>query len=188
MASEDASAAERTLWVKREGAADFAEVVVGGNMSVGRAKKAFVKELRMEAPLDTVTVHEAQDREGKVLGAALDSTESVSEALPLKAGKTFRLVIKATAPALSGESCARVFVPGSRPRAARPLVARRCLHRATSVVLLDFSVAGAGGPAAAGAGASALLCPAVVLRACVATRRDAQVSCDVRGGTPCRRC
>jgi len=180
----DASAAERTLWVKREGAVDFVKVLTRA-VDVDDMKKVFVKELRMEAPLDTVTVHVAQDREGKVLGAALDSRASVA-ASGLESGTS--LVIKATAPALSGESCARVFEPSSRPRAARPLVAQRCLHRATSVVLLDFSAAGAGGPAAAGAGASALLCPAVVLCACVATRRDAQVSCDVRGGTPCRRC
>jgi hypothetical protein len=55
---------------------------------------------------------------------------------------------------------------GFCPRAARPLGIRCCLNRASSVVLLGFPAAGAGGRAASGA--SAVLCPAVTRS--VATR------------------
>jgi hypothetical protein len=82
-----------TLWVKREGDAAWAEVTIDSSISVARMTEEVEKKLKVEEGLDTLTLHVAADKEGKDLGAALDSTHSIEEALP-QAGK-IRIVIKA---------------------------------------------------------------------------------------------
>jgi len=99
-ASGGASAVERTFWVKlgddlrfvklRSSAADVDDLI-----------REIAKELDVTARLGTITAHVARDREGRDLGAALESTDSVKDALP-EADK-IRIVIKVAAPATGGE-------------------------------------------------------------------------------------
>jgi hypothetical protein len=81
-----------TLWVKKEGDADFAEVVVDSTMSVARLKKKIVKELGMTERLSTLILY-MTNSDGKDLGAALDSRATVAAAR-LEDGAS--IVIKAT--------------------------------------------------------------------------------------------
>jgi len=98
---------------------------------------------------------------------------TLSTPFPGAAHRYLRIQLPAATGTFSARSCriagASFCADVALPRAARPLQARCHLHHASSVVLLDLSAAGTGGLAAAGAGASALLYPAVVLHVSVAT-------------------
>jgi len=95
-ASGGAAGAERTFWVKlgddprffklRSSAADVDDLI-----------REIAKELGVTARLGTITAHVARDREGRDLDAALESTDSIKDALP-EADK-IRIVIKVAAPA-----------------------------------------------------------------------------------------
>lgn len=102
----DVPSKARTLWVKKEGDASWAEVTVDSTMSVARMTEEFVKKLPSlrDKDLSTLILYVATDKAGKAVGPPLDSTDSVEEALP-QAGK-IRIVIKATGAAA---------VPGATP-------------------------------------------------------------------------
>jgi len=82
------------LWVKRDGAPRFVKLRATA-ADVDDLTEVIVKKLKLEERRSTLTLHVAADTdtEGKDLGAALDSTDSIEEALP-QAGK-IRIVIKA---------------------------------------------------------------------------------------------
>lgn len=82
---------ETTLWAQKEGDATFVEVHVNEAASVSRLTKEVVKEIGLTERLSTLTLH-VVDKEGK-LGDALDSTETVTNALRDYTGK-IRLVVK----------------------------------------------------------------------------------------------
>jgi len=182
-----AAAAERTLWVKKEGDPRFFKL-----RSTAADADDLIKEIVKEMPslrdtdLSTLTVHVARDEEGKDLGAALDSTASASEALPTEAGKIIRLVIKAAAPAPRGELFALLcavpvcYAPPWSPMSSPPCLLR-CLARLLccrrwrscrgwSRCVRPFCI-------------PPLCCMSVLPR----VRRDAQASPDVRDASPCRR-
>jgi hypothetical protein len=134
----------RTLFVKREGDAAWAEVTAEVSISVARLTKEIVKELPSlrDKDLSTLTLHVAKDKAGTDLEAALDSTDTIEEALSQHAAmKKTRIVVKvagagSAAPAAAGldaagTSRARVQArraPGVRMTGARslPLAASTC--------------------------------------------------------------
>jgi hypothetical protein len=70
----------RTLFVKREGDAAWAEVVVDSKVSVARLTKEIVTGLKIVERLSTLTLHVAKDRAGADVEAALDSRATVAAA------------------------------------------------------------------------------------------------------------
>jgi len=117
--------------------------------------------------------------------AATGAGESRADA-PVLAPAVLRGATAAESPppghvALRGSVLSRVPAPVP----ARPPGARCRLHRASSIVLLDFSAAGAGGPAAAGAGASALVPPVCCVPAltCTLWQRRWQLPATVKLST-----
>ena len=71
----------RTVFVKKEGDKDYAEVRVASNVSVAYLKEEISKELQLTARLSTLTLHVAKDKDGKELGDPLDSRAPVELAL-----------------------------------------------------------------------------------------------------------
>jgi hypothetical protein len=102
-----ASAAELMLWVKKEGDAAWAEVIIDSSDSVARLTEAIARKLGLTERLSTLTVHELKDAADTVLGAALDSRTTVATS-GLKDRAS--IVVKVPAPAPIGESCAPVRV------------------------------------------------------------------------------
>jgi hypothetical protein len=123
MDKSGAIAGDRTLtvFVKREGSADWAEVVAGTDTSVARLTKAIVAELKLEGErLSALTLHVARDKAGKDLGDALDSSDTLSAA-NLQAGA--KIVVK-----MAGAAAAAGTAPGKS--SASPRQAPVPLHTA----------------------------------------------------------
>ena len=100
--SASRAALVKTVFVKTEGAPDWVKIQLSPSaMDVADLKEEAAKKLQLTERLDKLTLHFAVDTAGSQLGDALDSTDSLEEALvraPIE-GK-IRLVIKAAAPAV----------------------------------------------------------------------------------------
>lgn len=70
----------RTLFVKREGDADWAAVSMDSAATVACLKEEIVRKLAITERLSTITLHVAKDNAGMDLGAALDSRATVTAA------------------------------------------------------------------------------------------------------------
>jgi len=87
----------RTLFVKREGGAAWAELSVVSDMTVARLTKEIALELKLDAPMDSITLHVAtvDETTGAVLhvaAAALPSRKALADIIELRAGAS--IVVK----------------------------------------------------------------------------------------------
>ena len=88
-----------TLWTRAEGDADYAIVTANSNDFVGLLKEHIATKLMLTERRSSITLH-IEDVENKELGKALDSTETIEEALRGRTGK-IRLTIKVAGAAVS---------------------------------------------------------------------------------------
>jgi hypothetical protein len=102
----------RTLFVKREGGADFAVLDAKPDLLVGLLKKEIVKELPSlrGVDLDALTLHVAKDKAGTDLEAALDSRTTVAAA-GLENGAS--IVIKVAGAGSAASSAASLDASGT---------------------------------------------------------------------------
>jgi hypothetical protein len=111
------------VFVKREGAADYAEVVVPAGASVAALKKLVKEELELEAPLDAVTL----TKEGE--DTPLDSRMKVHKAF----GDADSLSLIVKAPKVERAPGAWLAMRGSLPAKGRARARqRRCARAARS--------------------------------------------------------
>jgi hypothetical protein len=99
-------AVERTLLVRREGSADWADVVVSSAVDVADLTKAIVKEFPSlkDVDLSTLTLHRFDPATREVGKDALEVTRTVAEALPSSGGERAFVVIRATGSTLPASS------------------------------------------------------------------------------------
>jgi hypothetical protein len=124
---------ERILWVKKEGDPVFAKLLTSA-ADVGDLTKAIVKELGMTQRNSTLALHIANNSKGTLTGDALDSADTLEEALSAIKGK-IQIVVKATggtvAPAAAdGESAVRLraCVTTRVRRCCEAMLARALFH------------------------------------------------------------
>ncbi len=136
-----------TVFVKREGGADWAKVESAA-LYVADLKKAIVAELDIKEPLDSLTLHVARDKAGKDVGDALDSSDTLA-AVSLLAGA--KLVVK-----VAGAAAAAGTAPGKKSESplASALFSRvlACPPSSSSRALLSNA-----GGAGVGAGSEKLM-------------------------------
>lgn len=82
------------LWVKKEGDADYAVLMVQPTQLVGLLKEEIVKELRLTDRLSTLTLHVAGDKLGAETGVALKSDAPLNVALASVAADSASVVVR----------------------------------------------------------------------------------------------
>jgi hypothetical protein len=132
------TAESRTLFVKRESGTDFAALEAKPDLLVGLLKEAIREKLGLAAPLDMLTLHVAKGKAGTDLEGALDSTDTIEEALPQHGeSKPTRIVVRMAGAVFAAPPVAVLdasgtlrLAPMSKPGTplCRAMTAARSLH------------------------------------------------------------